>query len=159
MTANTLDTVDPNNEDVTPKKRPELSPEPADKRPSSYGIIAAIVVIAILAGISIWLFYHPDSTATLRDIFIIWLGLGIFIIILLIIVLIIIITYLVLKVNDLVQLVDREIKPILYTIQDTLNNVQGTTTFISDHAAKPVISTVSTVAAVRSIVSTLFRRK
>lgn len=138
---------------------PELSPEPIDKRPMIYGAISAIVFILIFLGIGVWLFFNPAAAAVLRDIFIIYLGLGAFVVIILLIVLVVITAYLVIKVNDLVQLLDREIKPVLLKLQETAGTVQGTTTFISDHAVQPIISTVSTYAAARAIVRSLFGRK
>ena len=104
------------------------------------------------------MYYNPTRAEILRDIFIIYLGIGVFFVILLLIALVVIIGYLVLKVNDLVQLVDREVKPMLTKLQDTLNTVRGTTTFLSDHAVQPVITTASTVSAVQAIFRALFRR-
>ncbi len=138
---------------------PELSPEPIDKRPIIYGAIAAVVIILIFGGIGVLLFFNPPAAAVLRDIFIIYLGLGAFVIILLLIVLVVIAAYLVIKVNDLVQLLDREIKPVLVKLQEIATSTQGTATFLSDHAVEPVISTVSSVAAVRAIIRSLFGRK
>lgn len=138
--------------------RPELSMKPADKRPVIYGSIAAVVIILLFGGIAYFLFTNPVATAIIRDIFIIFLGLGAFLIILLLIALVVITAYLVLKVNDLVKLLDREIKPVLLKLQNTAGTVQGTTNFISEHAVKPVINTASTIAAAQSVVRTLFRR-
>jgi hypothetical protein len=137
---------------------PELVPEPVDKRPLIYGIIAAVVIIVIFVGVGIILFLNPVATATLRDIAIIYLGLGAFVIILLLIVLIVITSYLVLKVNDLTQLLNREIKPILLKVQETTSTIYGTTTLISDQAVKPVIATASAFAGAKAIVAALFKR-
>ncbi len=137
---------------------PELAPEPIDKRPIIYGVIAAIVIIVIFGGIGVILFLNPVAAAILRDIAIIYLGLGAFFIILLLIVLIVITSYLVLKVNDLTQLLNREIKPILFKLQETTNTVRGTTTLISDQAVKPVIATASAFAGAKAIFAALFRR-
>lgn len=137
---------------------PELSPKPIDKRPIIYGVIAAVVVILIFAGIGVALFLNPLVAAVLRDIFIIFLGLGAFIVILLLIGLVVITVYLVLKINDLVRLLDREIKPMLGRLQSTLSTVQGTATFLSEQAAQPVIKTASTVSATKAIFRSLFRR-
>ena len=137
--------------------RPELSPEPVDKRPIIFGIIAALIIILIFGGLGVWLFLNPPAAAVLRDIFIIYLGLGAFVIILLLIVLIVITAYLVIKINDLVQLLDREIKPVLTRLNETAVSVRGTTKFLSDHAVQPVITTASSVTAVRAIIRALFR--
>jgi len=147
-----------NNYDDGANSRPELSAKPVDKRPIIIGIIIALVVILGAAVLGWFLFSNPEAAAVLRDIFIIFLGLGVFVIIILLIVLVGIIFYLVLKVNDLVQLLDREIKPMLAKLQETLNTVRGTTTFISDHAVQPVITTASTVSAIQAIFRALFRR-
>lgn len=142
----------------TSNHRPELSAKPADKRPIIYGVIAAVLVIAFFIGIGWLLFSFPATTETLRDVVIIFLGLGAVLIILLLIALVVIASYLVLKVNDLVKLLDREIKPVLTNMQSTVKTAQGTAVFLSDQAAKPVIGAASTVAAVRAITRTLFRR-
>lgn len=138
--------------------RPELSPQPIDKRPIMYGIIAAVVIILLFGGIGVGLYLNPPVAAVLRDIFIIFLGLGAFVIILLLIALVVITIYLVLKINDLVRLLEREIKPLLVEVQETTRTVKGTTTFLSDQAVKPVIATASTVAATRAIFKSLFQR-
>ena len=142
----------------TENPRPELSAEPIDKRPIIIGLIVAIVLLLIFIGIGWWLFVNPVATAILRDIFIIFMGLGIFLIILLLIMLIVITAYLVIKVNDLVQLLDREIKPMLARASETLGTVRGTTSFISEQAVKPIVSTASTFAATKAIFRNLFRR-
>jgi hypothetical protein len=139
-------------------RAPELTAEPIDKRPILYGILAAVIIIVIFGGIGVYLFLNPDVASVVRDIFIIYLGLGTFFVILLLIALIVITAYLVLKINDLIRLLDREIRPALSSIQDTTNNVRGTAAFLSDQAVQPVIKTVSTVAAARAIVRSLFRR-
>lgn len=142
-----------------PNLRPELSAKPADKRPLIFGVIAAVVIIVLFGVMSYFLFVNPGATRIIRDIFIIFLGLGAFVVILLLIALVVMTAYLVLKVNDLVKLIDREIKPILVKLQTSAVTVQGTTAFLSENAAKPVISTVATVVAVRTLVQTLFQRK
>jgi predicted PurR-regulated permease PerM len=138
--------------------RPELSAEPIDKRPIYIGLALAGVFILIFIGLGIALFMNPVATAILRDIFIIFMGLGIFIVILLLMILIVITAYLVIKINDLIQLLDREIRPMLVKLNDTLGNVRGTTSFITEQAVKPVITTVSSASAVSAIFRTLFRR-
>lgn len=138
--------------------RPELSPEPIDKRPLVFGIIVAIVIIIIFGLLGWWLFINPPAAAVLRDIFIIFLGLGAFLIILLLIALVVITVYLVLKINDLIQLVNREIRPVLSQLQSTMHTAQGTTNFLSEQAVKPVITTASAVAGVQAVFRSLFRR-
>lgn len=138
--------------------RPELSAKPVSKKPIIIGGLFALLVLLIFIGLGWALFSFPAQTAILRDIVIIFIGLGILFIILLLIALIVITAYLVIKVNDLVQLVDREIRPILGRLQHTMSMVGGTVTFISDQAVRPVITIASTMAAVRTIMRSLFQR-
>lgn len=146
------------NNQSTNNDRAELSPKPVDKRPFIYGGISALIVI-VICGIIVYLLHaNPTEAAIFRDIMIVFLGVGVFIIILLLIALIVIIAYLVIKINDLVQLLDREIKPVLAKLQETVGTVRGTTTFISDYAVQPVITTASTVSGIKAIFRALFRR-
>ena len=138
--------------------RPELSPEPFDKRPLIAGAVVGVLFFLAAILIGIWLFNNPDSAEVLRDILIIYIGLGVFVLIPLLIVLVVAVTYLVLKLNDLTQLLTREVMPILTNVQSSVNTVRGTTTFLSDHAVKPVVTTASNVAAIQAMVRSLFRR-
>jgi hypothetical protein len=159
--------ITPYDYDGISSSRPELSMKPVDKRPAIIGIVVALVILVGFGLLGWLLFVNPASAAVLRDIFIIFMGLGIFFIILLLIALIVATAYLVLKVNDLVQLVNREvvqllnqeIRPALTRVQSTLTTVKGTTTFLSDQAVKPVITTAGYVAAVKAIFRSLFRRR
>ncbi|MBI1880932.1 MAG: hypothetical protein HYR94_22360 [Chloroflexi bacterium] len=139
--------------------RPELSPAPFDKRPIIYGIIVVIALLLVFGGGGVWLFFNPPIAAVLRDISIIFLVLGAFIMILLLIALVVITIYLVLKINDLVHLLNREIKPMLSRLQSTVNTAHGTTTFLSEQAVKPVITTASAISATRAVLRSLFQRK
>jgi hypothetical protein len=138
--------------------RPELSPRPVSKKPMIIGGIVALVILLTFIGLGWLLFSYPTQTAILRDVVIIFIGLGVILIILLLVALIVMTVYLVLKVNDLVQLVDREIRPVLARLQHTMGTVGGTATFLSDQAIRPVIAAASTVAAVRTIMRSLFQR-
>jgi hypothetical protein len=159
--------ITPYNYEGMSNSRPELSMKPVDKRPAVIGVVVALVILIIFGLLGWWLFVNPTATAVLRDIFIIFMGLGIFVIILLLIVLVVATVYLVLKVNDLVQLVNREIvqvmnqeiRPALTKVQGTLTQVKGTTTFLSDQAVKPVMTTAGYIAAVKAIFRSLFRRR
>ncbi len=143
--------------DEPENKRPELSATPANYMPAAIGGLVALLVILLFGGIGTFLYLHPETTRIIRDIFIIFLGLGVFVIILLLIVLIVIMAYLALKINDLVQLLDREIKPMLEKLQHTLTTIQGTATFLSTNAVQPVIKTASVVSATQSILRSLFK--
>ena len=137
---------------------PELSAEPFDKRPLFIGIGVVVVFFALVIGLAWWLYVHPDAAETIRDIAIIYIAVGLLVLIPMVMIALVIAAYLILKVNDVVYLLNREIRPMLSDIQETLNSVKGTTSFISEEAAKPVIKTASTVYGVNAIVRALFRR-
>ncbi len=144
---------------------PEVSTSVADKRPLFIGIGVAILIIVLFVGGGWLLFIYPVAAARLRDIVIIFMGIGSLLVILLLVALVVITTYLVLKVNDLVKLVkeviitlNTDVKPVLGRVQETVGTVKGTTTFISDHAVQPVITTAASVTALRTIVRSLFSR-
>jgi hypothetical protein len=137
---------------------PEFTPEPIDKRPLIIGIVIASAILLISIIVGVWLYLHPDVADVVRDIVIIYLGISAFFILIALVILIVMIGYLTLKTNDLVKLLDREVRPLLYNIQETTNTVRGTTTFLSDKAVQPVIATVSSIAAVKAIFRSLFRR-
>lgn len=138
--------------------RPELTPTPFDKRPLIYGGIVAGVFFLAAFLLAYWLYNNPAAAEVIRDIFIIYIGLGIFVLIPLVMILTVVLIYLGLKLNDLTLMIHRELIPMLTNIQTTLNTVKGTTTFLSDQAVKPVVSTAASVAAVRGIVRSLFKR-
>jgi hypothetical protein len=143
---------------TTAERFPELTPAPFDKRPLIYGIIVVIVFFILVIVTGIYLFNNPVTAQILRDIFIIYVFVALLLLIPMIMVLIVALIYLVLKVNDMTQLINREIRPLLAQLQSTVSTARGTTTFLSEQAVKPVITTVSAVAGVRGIFRTLFRR-
>ena len=152
------DPIAPYDYDEPATSRPELLPEPFDKRPLIYGGGFVLIFFILVIASGIWLFNNPTKTQIIRDIFIIYLGVGLFILIPMVMVLIVATTYLILKLNDLIQLLQREILPILLNTQRSVNTIRGTTTFLSDQAVQPVIKTAGAITAVRTVVRSLFRR-
>lgn len=140
------------------ERYPELTPTPFDRRPLIYGIIVVVVFFALVIGLGIFLFNNPETAQRLRDIFIIYVGVAILVLIPMMMILIVVLIYLTLKVNDLTQLINREIRPMLYKLNETTSTVRGTTTFLSDNAVKPVIATASALSAVKAVFVALFRR-
>lgn len=96
-------------------------------------ILAVIVLLAIVAGGIALLAVSPEgTTAKVRDIFIIVvalesliLGVGLII--------------LILQLAALINLLQNEIKPILDSTNDTVNNLRGTTQFLSNNLVEPVL--------------------
>lgn len=123
-------------------------------------LVAAIVVLVLLAGtvgFAVWMFRHPASAATLRDIFLVVLGVQSMIIGLLMVALLVTMVYVALKVYDLVNLVQNDVRPILHRADDTVRTVHSRTVFISDAAVKPVIEVMAYVSAAKSIIRSFTR--
>jgi len=115
------------------------------------GVLGAVVVvaliIAIIGGIS-----GSDGVAAafriLRDFFIIVLALqGILISVALVV--------LILQLTALINLLRTEIKPIVDETRQTLTTVKGTSQFVSENVASPVIREASTVAGARAFIGEL----
>lgn len=131
-------------EPVTEKSTPESS-----KKGLWIAIAVAVILVAgLVAGIILLANAPADTTAKVRDIFIIFMALTSLIFTAAIVVLII-------QVAALINLLQNEIKPILHTTQDTLNNVKGTTQFMTNNLVAPVIKMNEYAAGAKKFFETL----
>ncbi len=123
-----------NNQELLTK--PIESPEKTasgSKKNLMIGIVVGVIVLALIIVAIVSLFRADlETTSRVRDIFIIFMALESLVIG---VTLIILITQLAVLIN----LVKNEIKPILDNTQETVNTLKGTTTFISNNLAEPVI--------------------
>lgn len=108
----------------------ELTPE--QKRTMIGVIIAFVILVALVIVSVIYLLRPATDTAKIRDVFIIFMALqsmltGITLVILMI------------QLARLINLLQNEIKPILDSTNETVSNLRGTTTFLSDNLVEPVI--------------------
>jgi len=67
------------------------------------------------------------------------------------------IVYVVLKLHDLIHLLQTELHPIMQQADDTVRTVRSRAIFISDSAVKPIIEVMACVAAVKSIIRSFTR--
>ncbi len=144
---------------------PKFSAKPTSKGPIIAAVIAMVILLMLFIGVGIYLFIHPDIAAVLRDISLILLALGTLVIALLAMVLIIALVYLALKLNDLVELLQNQLMPLLdkanetaAIANDTVRTVHSRVNVVTEEAVKPVISVVSTVAAAKAVSKSLFAR-
>jgi hypothetical protein len=108
--------------------------------------VIGVVVIAVLVIAIVFLFQAPlDTTAHIRDIFIIFMALESLILGLVLITL-------VFQIARLTNLLQNEIKPILQSTNETISTLRGTTTFLSDNLAEPVIKLNEYLAAIQQFV-------
>ncbi len=111
-----------------------------------------LIFFGLLIGLVYYLLQPSTDTARIRDIMIILLAVeGLFIGVALVVLMV--------QVGLLVYVLHEEVRPILESLQDTVHTVKGTTVFLSDHLAKPVIQVKGYVAVLRSLKELLrFRR-
>jgi predicted membrane protein len=123
-------------------------------------LVALALAVILIAGVilfSVFMFRNPATAATLRDIFLVVLGVQSMIIGLLLIAILTAVVYLFLNLHDLIHLVQTELRPIMQQADDPVRTVRSRAIFISDSAVKPVIEVMACVAAVKSIIRSFTR--
>jgi hypothetical protein len=94
---------------------------------------AAVILLLIIVGVFVLLMNaKPGNVAQLRDVFIIFMSLQSLLIGLVLVILLI-------QLSRLINLLQNEIKPILESTNETVSNLRGTASFLSDNLTEPVI--------------------
>lgn len=119
-----------------------------DKKTKIWIIIGVVVAVLLFVGIIYLLVTHPPVAAIVRDLFIIFVTLELFIIGALL-------TVLVWQIYTLTRMMQQEIKPMLTATQETIGTVRGTATFMSDQVVQPAIKMSSKVAGWQKSVKVL----
>jgi hypothetical protein len=141
-----------------PEPTPESQPvpqlpagAPVKKKATTWPIVlGGLVFLAVIVGIIVLLMSAgSDSVGKIRDIFIIFMALESLIIGIVLVILIV-------QLSILINLLQNEIKPILQATNETVNTLKGTTTFISDNLAEPVIKLNEYLAGLRKLLEVLF---
>ena len=104
-------------------------------------VVVGLIVLLMLTG--------SESVGKIRDIFIIFMALESLVIG---VVLVVLIT----QMAVLINLIQNEIKPILQATNETMHMLKGTTAFVSDHVAEPVIKLNAYLAGLTKLVEVLF---
>jgi len=114
------------------------------------GLVVGIIVLLLLiiGGIILLAIAPAETTARVRDIFIIVLALESLLLGVALIILII-------QLAVLINLIQNEVKPILEATQETINNLRGTTVFLSNNLVEPVIKLNEYLAGLRKILDLL----
>ncbi len=114
----------------------QASPSPEELRRQRMTIIGIIigglVILALIIASVVFLLNPGTDTARFRDVFIIFMALESIIIGLVLIILVV-------QLARLINLLQNEIKPILDSTNETVSTLRGTTQFLSDNLAEPVI--------------------
>jgi PDZ domain-containing secreted protein len=131
--------------DPEPEAPPPLAAAHSQKKNTAIivGAIALVVLLLVLLLLSIsFMVSNPATTETLRDVAIILLALEGLLIGFALVVLIV-------QLARLTVLLENEVKPILESTNETISTLRGTTTFLSNNLADPVIRANSAASAVR----------
>ncbi|MBT3313232.1 MAG: hypothetical protein HN390_01325 [Anaerolineae bacterium] len=110
-------------------------------------IFAVIFVLLIVGGIiaAVWgLLQEGTPTEKIRDIFIIFMAFESLVIGVALVILI-------LQIASLMNLLQNEIKPILDATNETVHTLRGTTTFISENVAEPIIKLNANLAGLQRV--------
>jgi len=94
--------------------------------------IILILLIAAIVGAVIFLLKPGTPTDKIRDIFIIFMALESLLIGVALIVLIV-------QLASLINLLQNEVRPILYATNDTVNHLRGTAEFLGENVVEPVV--------------------
>jgi len=136
---------------TAPATPPLSAKEMRKRRLILYGSIAGLVVVLILLVIATLWAIQPDNqpiTRGLRDVAIIFLAFLSVVIGAMLVALLYQVTMLTLLLRD-------EIKPLLESVNETMNTVRGTTVFMSENVVEPTIKAASALSGVWRIFEVL----
>lgn len=119
-------------------------PEEAPSRKAPIGLIIGLVLVLaiIITGTVLLLRADIDTTARIRDVFIIFMALESLVIGVALVVLVV-------QLATLINLLNNEIRPIINSTNQTVNTIKGTVTFLSDNLSEPVIKLNETIAGIQ----------
>jgi len=110
--------------------------------------ISAVVLIIVIAAMVFLFTRNPAETTRLRDIFIIFMALEALVIG-------VALTILMIQLAILINLLQNEIKPILYSTNETVNTLRGTASFLSDNLSEPIIKLNEYMAGFKKLLDLL----
>lgn len=128
-------TAEPTNAPIPPQLPGTVDPEleARQRRMIIAGVVVGVIVLIAFIVFMVFLLTRSNiQAAHIRDIFIIFMAAESIIIGVALVILII-------QMAVLINLIQNEIKPILDSTNQTVNNLRGTTTFLSDNLVGPVI--------------------
>lgn len=142
--------------ETTPTEIQPATPEgpaPEDSKKQKAAIIGisigVLIIVAGLIAFAVFLLVGDEkTTAQIRDVFIIFMALESLVIGLALVILVV-------QLARLINLLQNEIKPILDSTNETVSTLRGTTQFLSDNLAEPVIKLNEYFAGLQSFIKIL----
>ena len=140
-----------------PTPQPQLTPEQlatkleTEKQQRAIVIWGVVFLVLLLAGIvtAIYFLLRPETPAEqvgrIRDIFLIFMALESLLIGAALIVLIV-------QVASLINLLQNEVRPILQSTTETVNNLRGTAEFLGENVVQPVIKLNGYLAGLQRVI-------
>lgn len=121
---------------------------------SAVGLIIGGVIILILLIVAtvLLLMASNDTTARVRDVFIIFMALESLVIGVAMIILIV-------QLATLINLLQNELKPIIHSTNETVNTLRGTVTFLSENLSEPVIQMNAYLAGIKQFFNVMRPRR
>ncbi len=110
----------------------------------------AVLLIALIVGLYLLGGDHQSPLERLRDISLVFITVGFVLWLMLMAALVGVVVWLALLIKD-------RIIPLLEELTASAKRVHGTTNFVSEEVAKPVISTYSSIAGLRAMIKTVTR--
>ncbi len=133
--------------DETPLLPPNID-EVKRQRQIVIWLIVVVVIVLLIFIASLAFLLNPDTSsvtvARIRDVFIIFMAVeSIFVGVVLVVLMV--------QLARLMNLMQNEIRPILDSTNETINNLRGTTEFLTTNLAEPVIKINEYMAALQKI--------
>jgi hypothetical protein len=128
--------------DSPPETEPSVETEQPKKIPVGLIIAAILILATIIIAVVFMLNASTETTAKVRDMFIIFVALESLVIGVALVILIV-------QLSTLINLLNNEIRPIINSTNDTVNTLKGTAIFLSDNLSEPVIKMNETIAGIR----------
>jgi hypothetical protein len=128
--------------DVEPKEEEELSAG------AKFGLVVGSIALLALIVFAVIFLLNSPKTPVIRDIFIIALGLELFL-------MGVAAVLLILQTTRLINMFQHEIKPVLEMANETMSTIRGTAIFMSDTLVEPVMKFNSTIASIKKALDML----
>lgn len=137
-----------------PAEPDDESPQEGKQSKSAVGLIigGVIILILLIAAAVLLLMASNDTTARVRDVFIIFMALESLVIGVAMIILIV-------QLATLINLLQNELKPIIHSTNETVNTLRGTVTFLSENLSEPVIQMNAYLAGIKQFFNVMRPRR